>query len=962
MKNLFLTLSLLVSVALNGNSQVTWEKLFSKKGTDVFRSVREVPAGGYIVAGYTSDSTVNDTDAFVVRLNTSGDTIWTFTYNGPLSKKDLFYKVIPTSDNGFALCGYTNSVTGLSDDMLILKLNSSGQQQWVKFYGGSGKERAQDILETPSGNLCIVGYTTSAPAQYYDAIFIRTNSSGDTLWTRRYGSTNYDDANTLKRLSDGGFILGGQSSNGANGLDQYLIRTNSSGDTIWTKRFGTPLTDNIESIALATGGFVLAGGTNSLTSGDNGYLVKTDTGGTVLWTKIFGGDQPDDFHTVFVTADDGLVACGTTRSYGQQKPNMWLMRTTSNGDSIWAKTYGGDNHDHGYCGFPTSDGGFIATGHTGSFGFNYEEGYVVKTDTGGNVSTKLTYTTVYSIVSPNTSTCGTANTPIRLMLRNFGNQPIANIPVTVEISGSHTQTINQTFSASSDTVTLSTTLNTSAGGTYTIYAYTNNDNDVYPAQNSISGTFTIVPTATAPSVTDSTRCGNGTLTLSANSSGAPYWFTVASGGTSVFSGPNYTTPVLSSTTTYYVQSELICASARVPVVATVNPVSIDPITTGDSRCGSGILNLAASAFDSITWYNAPSGGSVVGTGTTFTTPFLTTSTNYYAQASNGLCPSNRIVANAIVSSVANDPVTVSGSRCGSGTVSLTANSIDPIIWYDAPASGSQVGTGLTFTTPPLAVTTVYYAQADNGCLSNRVPATATINTLAPDPITIAGQNCGPGAVTLSATSTNPVTWYDAATGGNQVAFGYSIQTPVILSTDTFFAQAFDGTCPSNRIPVQALILQIPSINLGPDTVVYGLSFSLDAGSGFTSYLWSTGATTQSISVTTPDTFCVTITDANGCTNNDCVYIDLVTGITNLSKEKLIAVYPNPSKGLFSISLPLNHSKTQIEFFDNTGKILKRIDTRNTPVVIVDLSEEPAGIYYIRVISENLSEVQKLIIE
>ena len=80
---------LFVSMLLAANflsAQTTWEKLFSKISTDGFRSVQEVPTGGYVVAGYTADSSVNDTDAYVVRMNNSGDTIWTFNYNGQLNK------------------------------------------------------------------------------------------------------------------------------------------------------------------------------------------------------------------------------------------------------------------------------------------------------------------------------------------------------------------------------------------------------------------------------------------------------------------------------------------------------------------------------------------------------------------------------------------------------------------------------------------------------------------------------------------------------------------------------------------------------------------------------------------------------------------------------------------------------------------------------------------------------------
>ncbi|MBK6988601.1 MAG: hypothetical protein IPH33_10410 [Bacteroidetes bacterium] len=238
MKKIFLfTIALLLN-GLVSQSQVTWEKLFSAKNTDVFRSVQEVPSGGYVVAGYTSDSTVSDSDAYVVRMTDFGDTIWTYRQNIGLSRKDLFYKVINTADGGFALCGYTSSITGISDDILIVKLNSSGQMIWTKPIGGSGRDRAQDIVELSNGSFAIAGYTTSPPALYYDAFLYKIDANGDSLWFKRYGTAVYDDANSVRALANGGFLLGGQSTNGANGFDQYLIRTNDSGDTLWTKNSG----------------------------------------------------------------------------------------------------------------------------------------------------------------------------------------------------------------------------------------------------------------------------------------------------------------------------------------------------------------------------------------------------------------------------------------------------------------------------------------------------------------------------------------------------------------------------------------------------------------------------------------------------------------------------------------------------------------------------------------------------
>ena len=493
MKKHILTLLLSFFTVYTAFTQNSFEKLFSKQSTDVFRSVQEVTSGGgYIAAGYTADSSANDTDAYVVRFNTTGDTIWTYTYNGPLSKKDLFYKIIKTSDGGFITCGYTNSETGTSDDILYVKLNSSGKKLWSKTFGGSGKEHGQDIIETSNG-FTIAGYSTTPPAQYFDALVIHTSLNGNVLWSKVIGDSNYDDANAIKKLTDGGYILGGQSTNGNKGLDQYLIRLNSSGDTLWTKRFGTLGNDNIESLVLLSDGYVVAGNTSTPLTGDDGYLVKTDLNGTLIWSKTFGGSDQDDIHRVEKTTDGGFILSGTTSSYGPLNPNMWLVKTNSSGDSTWARTFGGDNHDHGYSAIQTSDGGYIIAGHTGSFGFNNEDGYVVKIGSDGMGSNKLTYITAYSLNSPS---CSGASTQVAVTIRNFGNEAVSNIPVTVEITGSITQTLFATFAgplAAQDLTTISFTplINTISGGTYTFKCFTGISNDVYPPRNSFTKAVTL---------------------------------------------------------------------------------------------------------------------------------------------------------------------------------------------------------------------------------------------------------------------------------------------------------------------------------------------------------------------------------------------------------------------------------------------------------------------------------------
>ena len=895
MKKLLLFSIILLTNGLFTQGQITWEKLFSNKNTDVFRSVQEVPSGGYIIAGYTSDSTVSDSDAYVVRMTTMGDTLWTYRQNIGLSKKDLFYKVINTLDGGFAMCGYTSSVTGLSDDVLIVKIDGNGQHVWTKTWGGSGKDRAQDIIQLSDGSYVLCGYTTSSPALYYDAFMYKLNSSGDSLFFKRYGTAVYDDANSIKALSNGGFILGGQSTNGANGFDQYLIRTNDSGDTLWTRKFGTLGTDNIECLTIGNGGFYLTGGTNGAgVGGDDGYLVKTDTSGSVLWTKTFGGSQPDDFHRVELTSDGGLILSGTTSSTGPLQPNMWLMRTNSTGDSLWSRAFGGDNHDHGYSAVQTLDGGFIFVGHTSSFGYNGEEGYVVKTDGNGDISNLLTYTAVTALVNPISTDCGSTNVQVKVIIRNFGRDTVPNVPGVAVISGSLSTTLNQTYNGAfhpqdADTLVFLTTINTLSGGTYTFNLSTQNNNDVFPARNSMTVTITIEGVGAAPVTTNGMNCGTGTVSLSATSSGTVNWYTASSGGSPIGSGTTFVTPSISSSTTYYAQTGLNCPSSRTSAVATINPIPTAPTANDVARCGNGTVNLTASSSNTIEWYSVSSGGSVLTTGTTYTTPSLSSTTPYYVQAVDpNTCVSARTTVNAIINSVPADPTTTNGNVCGSGNATTLQASGSDIIWYDDASGTNQVGTGNNWTTPNLTGTTTYYAQS------------------------------------------------------------------------------FNGTCGSGFIPATATVVGIPSVYIGPDTAFEtGTLYVLDAGAGFTNYSWNAGPSTQTLDVIFLGTYCVTVTDGNGCTNTDCAFVDFFVGTSDLEKNSGFSVYPNPAKDHFKIAFNSSMENVAVSIVDLTGKLiytngLEKINSGYT--LDITTAELSSGVYFIQVKTNEKTINQKLIVE
>lgn len=969
MKRILQNLLLMVAILGGGSSafsQTSWEKIFSRPSTDAFRHAIECPTGGYIAVGYTSSFSPSDSDAYVVRMNALGDTLWTRRINGPNSRKDLLYKVINTTDGNYAMCGYSTSFGSGSEDAYFLKMNDAGTILWSKTWGGSGRERAQEIIQTSDNGYMICGYIFSSTI--FDAFLLKLNANGDTMWSRRYGGSNtFEDFNSVKQLTDGGYIAGGQGQNGSNGLDMYLVRTNAAGDTTWTRRFGTLGTDNIEFVLPVADGFLLTGGTDGAGSnGNNGYLVKADLSGNRLWAKTYGGSLADDFHDIEPTLDGNYVMSGTTNSSGPLDPNMWLFKVNANGDSIWARTYGGNNHDHGYSAMQTSDGGFIYAGYSSSFGFNFEEAYIVKTDSNGNLSNLLTYITIFGLAAPLQGTCGNATQQVKVILRNFGREAVSNIPVTVNISGATTQTLNfnyggPLFPEDFDTITFATRINTAGGGNFTFACIANTTNDVYPANNRFDTTRTIIAFSAPPTTTAATRCGPGSVTLSATSPDPILWYSASTGGTLLGGGNTYTTPAISSTTTYWVQAGSTCPSSRVPVVATINAGIADPVTSSADRCGSGSLTLTASASDPVTWWDAASGGNQVGVGNNFVTPLLSSTTTYYAQTSNGSCTSARIPAVATINTQPNTPTTTGAFNCGPGSVTLNAvSNASQVTWWDAPTGGTQVGSGTSYTTPALNGTTTYYVQASNGtCPSSaRASATATIRSVTPDPVISGGARCGSGTLTLSATSAQTLIWFSTP-GGSQIGVGSSFTTPFLSASTTYYVQATDGFCPSQNVAVQAVINTPPSISLGNDVTVSSPSYQIDAGSGYSSYNWNNGAgNAQTFTVTTPGNYCVVVTDGNGCSATDCIFVDLVTG-TQDHNDLLASVFPNPVTTNLHIRLgDASASTMNFRVLHLNGQLVKeqRVEGLHAgQVITLPMEQVASGTYLLEINSASGSQ-------
>jgi hypothetical protein len=370
--------------------QGTFQKVY---GTSVDQSGRDVlptADGGYLIVGVTTP-VIGDSDIYVMKTNVGGDTLWTKTFGG--NKSDYPHTLLPTNDGNYFILGFTKSFGAGGYDIWLLKMNPSGTILWTKTYGGTGDDQGKDIIPTSDGNYMITGNTNYSGGLNYDALLLKIDSSGAILWTRNYGGTHFESSHSVKQCLDGGYIFAGQTlSYGKGAGDVWVVKTNSIGDTLWTKTYGDTAADEASCILVNSDGtYVLVGETSSYGAGNiDVYFLKIGSTGNMIWNKTYGGTGKDLSHMIQHTADGGYVIGAISRSFGWINPDMWIIKTDANGNSLWTKHYGSWYHDHCYVAKQTADGGYIALGHQEDITGRLHVFFVKLNDTGNITPSAVT--------------------------------------------------------------------------------------------------------------------------------------------------------------------------------------------------------------------------------------------------------------------------------------------------------------------------------------------------------------------------------------------------------------------------------------------------------------------------------------------------------------------------------------------------------------------------------------------
>ncbi len=376
-----------------------WDYRFGATEMETIKAFERTSDGGYILGGISnSDSSGDKTqfnrdtsgfynDYWIIKIDSSGNKQWDKTFGG--TGNDLLSSLKQTSDGGYILGGY--SASGISGDKTqlawgffdywIVKIDSLGNKQWDKDFGGTQTEHLYSILQTTDGGYLLGGYSrsgingnkTQANWGLFDYWIVKTDSLGNKEWDKDFGGNNNDDLFALLQTSDGGYLLGGSSLSGISGdksqatvglMDFWIIKIDSSGNKLWDKAFGGTDTDILHTIQSIQGGFYFLGGISlSNAGGDKSqnswgnydfWLIKIDASGNKIWDKDFGGTGSEDEFSNILALDDGgyiLGGCSYSGIGGNKSENnlgteqSWLLKTDSAGNVLWDKTMMTPGHD-----------------------------------------------------------------------------------------------------------------------------------------------------------------------------------------------------------------------------------------------------------------------------------------------------------------------------------------------------------------------------------------------------------------------------------------------------------------------------------------------------------------------------------------------------------------------------------------------------------------------------------------
>lgn len=336
----------------DNTGSLLWDKIFGGSSFDRSNEIEQTKDEGYIIAGQTESKGAGDCDAWILKLDKSGNLTWDKTFG--TKDYESASSIQQTKDEGYVFISNKGVHTQLivketiisigldKGDFIIFKLDKNGSIMWEKTYGGNDNDGASSIQQTKDGGYIIAGskggiwtkVLDNIEIQKQDLWVLKLDSSGNLLWEKTFGGDKNDKACSIKQTTDEGYIVAGYTeSKGLGDRDMWILKLDKNGNLVWDKTFGTVNWDMAYSaIQIKDGNYVVVGDMYEKNDKeDDSYILKLDKNGNLLWKRMFGGNDTDCLFSIEQTKDLGFIVAGRTKSWGSGNDDAWILKLDSNG-------------------------------------------------------------------------------------------------------------------------------------------------------------------------------------------------------------------------------------------------------------------------------------------------------------------------------------------------------------------------------------------------------------------------------------------------------------------------------------------------------------------------------------------------------------------------------------------------------------------------------------------------------
>ncbi|WP_294954592.1 hypothetical protein [Sulfurovum sp.] len=306
--------------------------------------------------------------------------VWQRIYGG--KEDDIAYGIVALENGESAIVGTCKSYGAKRTDICLVRMDAEGNMKWRLWLGGAKKDEGKAVARAADGSILVLGRSKSFGDKYdYDLYVAKVSLAGKKIWERTLGGERDEYAGGIAGTDDGGMLVVGASESYGKKADKdiYIAKLTGKGKLVSAHTVGGKKEDVATGVTRTRDGkMVLVGYREKGRVGNSDFLImQMDQNGRQRWVKTFGGAYEDKLMGVTATVDNGIVAIGSTRSYGSAQSDLTVMKINAKGKTIWHKIYGFKYYEYGNAVATTRDGGFMLAGGTNTLGKGNHSAYIL---------------------------------------------------------------------------------------------------------------------------------------------------------------------------------------------------------------------------------------------------------------------------------------------------------------------------------------------------------------------------------------------------------------------------------------------------------------------------------------------------------------------------------------------------------------------------------------------------------